>query len=95
VRVLSVLGDFQYRIIQTLITLSHFIKKVEVRPEVVVMVVGVVMMMVHNFNPSTHEAEAEESLKFKFSLGYRMRSRTPRATQDNPVLKTTTTTFIS
>jgi hypothetical protein len=40
------------------------------------------------FNPSTQEAEAGRSLEFKASLDYRVSSRTAKATQRNPVLKT-------
>ena len=40
------------------------------------------------FNPSTWEAEAEESLEFKARLVYRVSSRTARTvTQRNPALK--------
>ena len=59
--------------------------------------------MAHAFNPSTREAEAEGQgaegqrerqrgrgrriSEFEASLVYRVSSRTPRATQRNPVLK--------
>jgi hypothetical protein len=40
------------------------------------------------FNPSTQEAEADESLSvFKASLVYRASSRRAKATQNNPILK--------
>ena len=42
-------------------------------------------MVVLVINPSTREAEAGGSLKFKTSLVYRVSSRTARATQRNPV----------
>ena len=42
--------------------------------------------VVHTFNLSTREPEADGSL-FEASLDYSMNSRTPRATQKNPVLR--------
>jgi hypothetical protein len=49
-------------------------------------------VVAHAFNPSTREAEAGGFLEFKTSLVYKVSSRTARAMQRNPVLKTTTTT---
>jgi hypothetical protein len=43
--------------------------------------------MVHDFNPSTWEAEAGKISEFEASLVYRVSSRTARATQRNPVSK--------
>jgi hypothetical protein len=44
-------------------------------------------VVTHTTNPSTWEAEASESLKFRASLVYRVNPRTARAvTQRNPVL---------
>ena len=43
--------------------------------------------VVHTFNLSTREPEADGSL-FEASLDYSMNSRTPRATQKNPISKT-------
>jgi hypothetical protein len=43
------------------------------------------------FTPSTQEAEAGRVSEFEVSLVYRVSSRTARATQRNPVLKTPTT----
>jgi predicted N-formylglutamate amidohydrolase len=45
-------------------------------------------VVVHAFNPSTWEAEAE----FEAGLLYRMNSRTARATHRNPVSKKTNET---
>jgi hypothetical protein len=45
---------------------------------------------VHIFNPSTQGAGAGQLLDFEASLVYRVSSRTDRATQRNPVLKTNT-----
>ena len=39
----------------------------------------------HAFNPSTQEAEASGFLSSEASLVYKVSSRTPRATQRNPV----------
>jgi hypothetical protein len=43
-------------------------------------------MVVHTFNPSTREAEAEAGeFEFQASLVYKVSSRTARAIQRNPV----------
>jgi hypothetical protein len=44
-------------------------------------------VVVHAFNPSTWEAEAGGFSEFEASLVYRVRSKTARATQRNPVWK--------
>jgi hypothetical protein len=44
-------------------------------------------MVAHAFNPSTWEAEAGEFLSSRPPWVYRVSSRTPRATQRNPVSK--------
>ena len=49
-------------------------------------------MVAHAFNPSTQEAEAREISEFEASLVYKVSSRTPRATQRNPVSKNQETT---
>ena len=46
-------------------------------------------MVAHTFDPNTKEAEAGGSLEFEASLVYRESCRTARATQRNPVSKTT------
>jgi hypothetical protein len=43
-------------------------------------------VVVHNFNSSTWEAEADGSLEFEASHIYMGSSRTARPTQRNPVL---------
>jgi hypothetical protein len=45
-------------------------------------------VVAHTFKASTWETEAGGSLEFKASLVYRVSSRTARATQRNPVMKT-------
>jgi hypothetical protein len=43
----------------------------------------------HDFNPSTQKEEAVDLREFMASLVYRVRSRTVKASQRNPVLKKT------
>jgi hypothetical protein len=47
-------------------------------------------MAAHAFNPSTWETKMGELPEFEASLVYRVSSKTARATQRNPVSKTTT-----
>jgi hypothetical protein len=43
------------------------------------------VVMAHNFDPNTREAEAGRISQFEASLIYRVSSRTARDTQRNPV----------
>jgi hypothetical protein len=45
-------------------------------------------MVAHTFDPSTQEAETDQSFELEVSLLYRPSSRIARATQKNPVSKT-------
>jgi hypothetical protein len=45
------------------------------------------VVVVHQLNPNTQEAELVDHCEFEASLVYRVSSRTARATQENPVSK--------